>query len=451
VVALIKKHSYFLALLFLGGLLLRALVFYGYLSCDANYWQVDSATYHMVGKGIADGLGISMPNGTPNFYRVPGYPIFLGLFYRCFGDRPISALWVQVFLAALIPLLIFLLSLAFFPKRPRLAMASGIYGACHLGLVLYSGFMMTESLFLLFFLGFLLCLFSYKKDTKLLAVAGFLLGIASLIRPVGHYVVFITIIGLLLKKGLLVDRVRNSLLLFGSWLVPVAMWLARNYVLVGQLFFHTLPGGHFLHLSASRVVMHVENTTYQQARMKVSAQAHKIIRDHQKRNKKVLTEIERCNIMESVAASHFKAHPWISLKLWLTDMFRTSFSLYSAELLYLASGRKEVDYFAKDRSLWDMIHRYLVPKTDSLPLKAIVWLEILLYAFVLFGFALGLRHLCLAGSEQDKSVWFMGLGFIALFIVISLAGGYARMRLPIEPLLIIFGLSGVVHEKRKKA
>jgi hypothetical protein len=29
-----------------------------------------------------------------------------------------------------------------------------------------------------------------------------------------------------------------------------------------------------------------------------------------------------------------------------------------------------------------------------------------------------------------------------LFIVLALAGGYARMRLPIEPLLIIFSLSG---------
>jgi hypothetical protein len=451
VIAVIKKYSRFLIMLFVAGLAVRAAVFYCYLSRDANYWQIDSATYHLVGTSFADGKGIALPNGTPHFYRVPGYSVYLGLFYKFFGVSPLAPLWGQIFLAAFIPLLIFMLALAMFPSRRRLAMLAGSYSTVHLGLVLYSGFMMTESLFLFFFLGFLLFLFSYTKNTKMLAVAGFLLGIASLIRPVGHYVVVLAIICLLLQKGLLAERVRNGALLFCGWLIPVAMWLARNYLLVGHIFFHTLPGGHFLHLSASRVVMYAENITYQQARIKVAAEASRAIRLQQRTNKKALSEIERCNVMERIAVNHFKKHPLISMRVWLTDMFRASFSLYSAEVLYLASGRQEIDYFAKDRTIVDMIHRYLFPETDSLPVKALVWLEILLYALILFGFALGLHRLFTADSQADKTIWLVGMSFMALFIVISLAGGYARMRLPIEPLIIIFGLSGFVREKRKKA
>lgn len=449
-IATIKKNSTFLAIIFFVGFLVRAVVFQGYLSRDTNYWQIDSATYHLVGSSFAQGNGIATSSGAPNFYRVPGYPIYLGLFYKCFGDSPIAALWVQIILASLIPILIFLLSLAIFPNRKRLAMAASAYSVMHLGLVLYSGFLMTETLFLLFFIGFLLFFFSYKHNPKLLAVAGFLLGVASLIRPVGHYVIGLTLLVMLLQKGLLNDKIRNGLLLFGAWLVPVAMWLARNFILTGHIFFHTLPGGHFLNLSASRVVMQAEDITYQQARMKVSSEAHKAMRDKQRQNKKALSEIERCYVMEELAIKHFKAHPFISMKIWLTDMFRTSFSLYSAEVLYLASGRKEIDYFAKERGLWTMVQRYLVPETDSLPLKTLVWIEILLYAAILFGFARALLTVFCSGNKQQKALWVTILSFIALFIVIALAGGYARMRLPIEPFLIICGLSGYIFEPTKK-
>ena len=125
-------------------------------------------------------------------------------------------------------------------------------------------------------------------------------------------------------------------------------------------------------------------------------------------------------------------------------MVRTSCSLYSSELLYLDSGRKSVNYFEKGRSWWSMFERYLFPQTQSIFLKIIIWLEILTYLLLLFGlfgtlifavqraFALNFSLLCTVLKM---------LPFIALFIVIALSGGYARMRLPIEPLMIILSFS----------
>jgi hypothetical protein len=444
-----KKHAYVVGAIFVFALLVRGLVYYGYLQHDANYWQIDSLGYNSVAKGIAAGHGISTLDGAPNFHRVPGYPLYLALFKTWCGDSPAAALWTQVLLGAVIPVLIFLLALILFPGQAMLAAAAGLYAAVHLGLVLYSGFMMTETLFILFFLGFLLLFFSHCDNPKRIATAGVLLGIASLIRPVGHYLIVLALLILLLQKTYLPIRIRNCALLFLAWLVPVSIWLARNYLLLGHLFFHTLPGGHFLQLSASRVVMQAEHITYQKARERVSAEAYKVVRKQELSAQKRLSEIERCYVYEKLAIKHFAAHPLITLKLWATDIFRTTFSLYSAELVYLESGRKQIDYFAPGRTLWNMIERYLFPETNNVWLKLLVWLEILLYSFMLFGFARASWLLLICGNSHDRMLWLSIASFMALFLIISLAGGYARMRLPIEPFIIILGLYGYVAQHKK--
>ena len=136
--------------------------------------------------------------------------------------------------------------------------------------------------------------------------------------------------------------------------------------------------------------------------------------------------------------------PVFTLKNWLTDMLRTSLSLYSAELVFLESGRQEVDYFEKGRGIWSLFKRYLVPQSEHLWLKILIWVEIILFGALLIGFALSLAswlimlvkfHLLI-----NSCTWLRVLPFIGLFIIISLSGGYARMRLPIEPLIIILSL-----------
>ena len=156
---ILGKQKYFLVGLFLFSFLIRALVFQCYLSKQKNYWQVDSNTYHHIAVSLAGGQGISV-HDQPNFYRLPGYSVFLALYYKLFGVDTKNVLWLQVFLASFIPLLIFFLSLVLFPSCLVLAKIASFYSAIHLGLVLYSGFFMTESLFLIFLLLFSILFFA---------------------------------------------------------------------------------------------------------------------------------------------------------------------------------------------------------------------------------------------------------------------------------------------------
>jgi len=503
---MVKREKWFLVALFFISLFIRASVYYGYLGNENRYWQVDSNTYHLVAQGFADGKGIASPSGAPNFYRLPGYPIFIAVFYKLFGADPYKALWGQVVLASFIPLLMFFLSLAMFPRRRWLAYASGVGGAVHIGLVFYAGFFMTESLFLVLFLLFLLffvraihlffcpekpevictqmcgdCVASFIPDpmpmvpsfmqfyeriaqrskevckprtvcssTRVLQnllTSGFFLGLASLVRPVGHYLIWVVLVLIAVSVGTWRQKLKNGAVFFVAWLFPVLFWLVRNYMLLGHLFFHTLPGGHFLYLSATRVMMAADNITYTQARTKAAQDVHMLIREQEHKAGRSFNEIERCYVHEQLARHYFLQHPLITAKIWLTDMVRTCLSLYSAEVVYLESGRKSIDYFAANRTWWSLFERYLFPQTESSWVRALIYAEIVMFLLLLLGFLFGFIRVMLSLVQQlflaaDLCSWLRVLPFMGLFIVVALAGGYARMRLPIEPLLMILSLYG---------
>lgn len=428
--------------LFVLGLCLRLAVYGGYLSKNNNFWQVDSMTYHLVAQNIEEGNGISLDK-KPHFYRVPGYSLFMAGIYKCVGSSPEHALWFQVVLAALIPVLIYLLALTMFPRRTKLALFAGLAGVVHLGLVLYSGFYMTETLFIIFFLLSALFFFRSGVSWSNLVAAGMFLGIASLVRPVGHYCVVLMIALLCIRFASAQDRVRGCFWFGSGWLSIVALWIIRNFLLTGSIFFHTLPGGHFVYLSASRIVMETDNVPQARARNMLAKEVHKVVKDKKRELGRPLHEIEVCNAHEAVARKYFINHPLITIKLWLTDMLRASLSLYSAELLYLESGRREFDYFDKDRTWGSMLQRYLFPQTNNLFLIALIYAEMLFFLLLLIGVCMALWG-CIRGvcKRADTLGIVTSTAIIMLFIVIALAGGYARMRLPIEPFLIIVSLYG---------
>lgn len=485
---IIKNNKWFLIGLFIFGFLVRAFVFNFYLAKDNNYWQVDSNTYHKIATNMATGNGSSV-DGKPNYYRLPGYSYFLSFYYKYFETNSKNVLWLQILLASIIPLLIFLLGFVLSFGNLLISRLSAAYSSIHLGLVLYSGFFMTESLFIFLFLIFAILFFEnlhlffcrrnlgdfengfsfiycpaymcsgpsfiemeeHFEEEKIrrkfikLFLSGLFLGLASLVRPVGHYLIFLSILILFFSRNPLKIKIKKSLTLFVGWLVIVLPWLLRNYLLLGQIFFHTLPGGHFLYFSAARNVAYEKNYSYDQAKDYLRKKVSKLTKDKSCRIGRNLNEIEVCNLRLKLAVKYFKKYPLLTLKHWLTDILRTSFSLYSAEILYLESGRKSIDYFSGKRTIWDLFIRYLNPPTQNPWLRFLIYFEIFLFLFILLGvysgFLLSLFFLFKFGYRSSACLYLKVLPFIFLFLVIGLAGGYSRMRLPAEPFLIILSFS----------
>lgn len=320
----LKQNKRFLLFVFILAFMVRATVFSFLLSKEC-YLDFDSAKYQEVASQIYNGSGIVNSDGTSHFYRVPGYSLFLACCYKIFGKDDVAALWVQVLLAAFIPVLIFMLSLLLFPGHTMLAKTASLITVFNVGYIIFAGFLMTESLFCLFFLSCLLLFFSGNY----LFLSGLLLGIASMMRPVGHYLVVVLSAFLLVQAGGALIRAKKTLLFVVGWLAVVGWWLLRNWLLTGYLFFHTLPGQHFMFFSAVSLDMQMNQTSYEQSYEKLFNKVWPTkIRQKEKQKDRFLYEIERCNIGQRIALQYYIKAPFLAIKRSVVQIIKTVVSPY---------------------------------------------------------------------------------------------------------------------------
>ncbi|MBD3231381.1 hypothetical protein GF322_01830 [Candidatus Dependentiae bacterium] len=422
-------------------------MFFGFfLSKNENYWNYDTYVYHNVAKMVANGHGIKNMDGSNHFYRVPGYSLFLSFFYKLFNDTDIkNFLWVQVFFASFIPVLLFILSLILFSTDLLLAKLVSIFSIFHLGYILFSGLALTESFFTIFFLLFCIlflpnlhlffCLnFNLNIKLKKMFLAGIFLGIASLIRPVGHHLIIGLLFLLLTLKNDWRKKLKLCLFLFSGWFLIVFGWLLRNWLLTGYIFFHTLPGIHFLKHSAAIILMKANQCDYVTSLNFLTKQCDdiKAVKEQKKINS--LNAIEYCNVMQEVSLNCFFSYPFLTVQHFLINIFKTCFSLYSAELLFIDSV-ENLPKYDLNRSWKNIFLRFLIPNTSNKFFIFLIYMEILFFVFLWIGFLgfvvnsfFDFELLCLL----VKTVVISGI-----LIFLTIACGFARLRLPIEPFLII--------------
>ncbi|MCK4650884.1 hypothetical protein KAT08_01790 [Candidatus Babeliales bacterium] len=442
----IKKDKKFLLFLFIVSFLVRVIFFGLFLSHDKNYFRSDSLRYSETANQIFNGNGIKRVDGSYNFWRVPGYSIFLAFCYKLFDGDHIKSLLVQIFLSSFIPLLIFLLSLVLFKFDILLAKISSIFSAFLLGYILYSGLMMTESLFCIFFyifiilfllnFNFFFCKTSFTRNSFInIFLAGIFLGISSLLRPMGHYFMPLFILMLLLNKNYFIQNLKRSGLFFFGWLIIVFWWLLRNYLLTGFIFFHTLPGHHLLYYAAVPIDVAIKKISPIQSSDRILINERKeLYRCKEEKIGRKLIDIEKCCIDEKLAFNYIKRGPFLFFKNSIYNMIKTCLSLHSSTILAIL-GHSPPSYYKIGRTFWDLIKRFLFPPVKNIFIRGIIFSEIFLLFFILLGFLF-----CLIKSFFDINLFciiFKFLPVILFMIILTFATGFARLRLPIEPFLII--------------
>ena len=424
---LLTQNKKFLISLFCLSIFFRVIFFTLFL--NKNNFTYDTPTYHNVAVRIADGRGITNLDGSLHFYRVPGYSLFLAFCYKLFGKNIKKALLIQLLFASFIPIFVFFLFLILFSYNFFLVIFVLIFTIFHLCFFLFSGFAMTESFFTFFFLLFLL-LFFYNN----FFLAGFFLGICSLFRPVGHYLLVVALFVLLIFGLKFSDKIKGIFVLFVGWFLIVFPWILRNFLLTGFIFFHTLPGIHFLKHSAARLASEIYRSSYMQGLRKVTIELEVLKVEQEKKLKRRVNEIEFCILAEKVSFKYLKKNIFLTLKHFMINILKTGFSLYSAELLYLDSEGKLPDY-NQNRGIKDWLMRFFVPRVSNKLLIPIIYFEIFFLLFIWLGFAFFAINSFFIKS--DFYLLIRILPFMALFIFVSLSCGFARLRLPIEPFLII--------------
>ncbi len=432
-----SHKKYYLTGLFFISLLLRLIFFQLFLVDNPCRLMYDAAHYHGPAVSLAQGKGFTVAE-KPYFYRLPGYPLFLAGCYKLFGFDINRALMIQLVLAALIPLLIFFLVQVMFPYLLWVAWLAAGCAAVHPGLLIFSGLVMTETLFLLLFLLFL-CLFFFAFKQRncywLLMLAGIVLGMATLMRPVGQYVLLLSSGMLLVSRWSWGDKAKKILSLSSGWFVIIAPWLLRNYLLTGYVFFHTLAGPHFMNHAAVRLVMQRQGLSWQEAREQVYGQLKDLVMQEEQIKNRSLIEIEESRLAENLSVTYMRENPGRVLKNAIENMLKTMFSLYSSELLVM-DAHGALPGYDQTRTWWEMLKRFLVPQVNNKKIIMVIYVEIILFLFLLLGF-LGFFIRLIFYKKSHPEGW-LGILFMALFVGLSLSCGFARLRFPGEPFLLIF-------------
>jgi hypothetical protein len=460
VVLAIQKEKVFLLLLFMISFVSRAAFFVKFLSNDDNPGYMipcDSSQYQNIALHTIESKNKIPYDKTEKYVRLPGYPLFLAVCYTIFGENKIKALWVQIIIASIIPILIFLLSLTLFPSYITLAKFSAGAVALHVPLISLSGCVMTETIFMFFFQLFLLTFlpsFSLwftdkerKYSLKKLFVCGILLGICSIIRPVGHIMLIPIFLLLLLSNFFWKQKIKGCAIFFTGWFLVIFFLLFKHYKETGYIFFHSLSGAHFVHNTTTSTVQQALTISWEEAHEIVSKKCSE--KEHKKEVwlSRPLNGYELCIVAEEVTKEYFKKYPFIMISHFVMNMVKSVISLQSSYLMYVDT--RWTGEYSSVYNLWDRMKPYFFPKVITWWLIPLIYYEIIYLFLMLVGVIF-----FFIGSFFDNLVlgnFIKMFVFVMFFVVISFGCGHVRMRVPADPLLIImagFYWIRLVYEKR---
>ncbi|HTR97362.1 MAG TPA: glycosyltransferase family 39 protein [Candidatus Acidoferrales bacterium] len=238
-------------LLFATGFAVRAL--YTWLALGRHPIPVnDGISYDEIGWNLARGVGfhVHWAAGTyPTAFRPPLYPFLISLVYRAVGHDVFLALVAQCALGGLLPVLLASFARATFGSS--VARIAGLLAAIHPMLIFFSAYLLTETTFAFVMLLALAASADWVKTPRPARAlgAGLLWGAAVLTRPNALLLPPLVAAWAWVPLGLTVtnrDRLRQVALLAAGVALVVAPWTLRNARVMHAFVPVTTGGGRAL-------------------------------------------------------------------------------------------------------------------------------------------------------------------------------------------------------------
>lgn len=458
-------HKQHLAVIFILAFIIRALIFYGFTSHQERYKQADSNDYHISALCLSYGFGMCRPDtGEPQFWRTPGYAAYLVPFYKLFtltgfqfsdaAKAQKASIWFQIFLSSFIPIILFYLALLL-TNSNIVAYTTACIAIFHLGLVLTSGYLLTEGIALIPF--YLFLYFFYKnllqQNNRLLLLATCMLALYTWIRPMGSYIAVVaSIIMLLFLHDKVKQRCKKIALFMGCFLLLLSPWYIRNYYHTGHWFFCPMFGAYLNSFCAPRIISSVENIELIDAWKRLCSQAHLA---HMQQKKIYFMQyglhLPKEFVCGQIAWPIFLGHPLLAAYDWLREVVKTTFDLYSSQLVAFVQGCFFYDPLIEYLSTKIADCLYATPM--PLAMRIIVYLELLYTILLWTGLCYGLGIYMLKplftpiNKQYPKqfNLWWSITLMCAATVFMTGGFGYARLRLPIEPLMIILSCAAWQH------
>lgn len=459
----ISKHF---LLLFCISFTIRALVFQFFIKPHEYYKQPDSVDYHYSALSLTAGVGMyRLDNQEPIFWRTPGYPWYLSYFYSGFGIRGFNfeqnsaaqqaAIWGQIFISSCLPLIIFFLALLL-TSIINIAWISAWIFALHPGFVLASTYLLTEGLALIFFYLFLLFLYQnivivQRRWFLYIFLAAVMLGIFTWIRPMGECISIVAAFILLIfahptKRGK-PERVLKAFLFILIFFGSLFPWYLRNHQLTGEWFFCPTIGTYFNCFCVPKILRRTLHRPIEECHK--MAQHAAALSSYRKKIELQGTGKYVCpSVCKKVAFPIILQYPGYFLYDGILEILKTTFDLHTYQLVTMLQGTYWYDPI--EEFLPDKIAACLYKQPMPLLMRILCWLELIFSFFIWLGIFCGLFYFVLRPITQRKKlttksthiliIW-VSCALLAISVIVPSGGfGYARLRLPAEPLIIIMSL-----------
>jgi 4-amino-4-deoxy-L-arabinose transferase-like glycosyltransferase len=411
-----STHSWLTALQSHSTLVLITCVALGarlsfFMPVHAQGYTSDEREYVSMARQLVDSKDFIDSNGERST-RAPLFPLFLAGLFKATGGSVIIAQLVGCILGTIVVVLGYLLSMQVWNDRQAALVAAALI-AVYPGLVIYSGLLQTETLYIAFFLLALWFAYRTMDNTRSLTLAGLGLvsGLAALTR-----VVYLGFFPLLLALLLWKRRTNGApgggkvVLALALFCVVTAPWTIRNYEIHHALVPISSGGGNSLLTGSNpyatgtwRVEEGFEQWYSEQAKGFGVADVT------------ALSETERSELSGRIAREYIRTHPLDVLRLVMKK----------AHILLV----------------------YPITHSDSLvPLQAL---------------AVGFDFLLVLGAAVGIVASFRGRGrpgiiyaSIVFFVLVQLVfHSESRFRLPLLPLVCMLfgvGIATVVDKDRLK-
>lgn len=373
-----------------------------------GYYMSDERQYVNMAHRVLDGKGFVSDNGELSTIA-PLYIFMLAGIFKVFGPSLVVPHVLGCILGTIMVILIALLSLYVFKNESVALMAAGV-AAIYPSFVIYSGLLVTETLYVALFLSSFLIAYRMMDKTNIGfgLLLGLVSGLATLTRAVFFgFFPFLLLLTWWVRKRVSKSGIKDLLIASIVWCLLLAPWTIRNYD-VHHTFIPVSTGGGKVLLTG--------NNPFAPQSWRAGGFEEWTREEAAKRgvpSLNALSEVELFSIYKDIALDYMVSHPFATFLL----------AIQKAHIFWV----------------------YPVANTASnIPVQLLVTsADFLLY----LGAAIGLAT-CWQYRQRLLPIF---VGIVFFFAVQVVFHAEARFRLPLVPFLcLLFGYAAMVLTDRHR-